>query len=129
MLHSSDSQARSWAMLCHFGSLAGYFIPLGNILVPWLLWRRRRARSSFLDHQGKEAVNFQLSLTLYLAVAFVLGLACRMAGATDLGTLLQLGPGVLIALTVTHVALALTGAVQSQDGQLFRYPLTIRFIR
>jgi uncharacterized Tic20 family protein len=60
---------RTWAMLCHIAGLAGYVIPLGNIFGPLIIWMIKKDQSWFVNDQGKEALNFQISLTIYLIVA------------------------------------------------------------
>jgi len=52
---------RTWAMLCHLSGLAGYVVPFGNIFGPLIIWLIKRDQSWFVDDQGKEALNFQIS--------------------------------------------------------------------
>ena len=66
-------EARTWAMLCHLSTFAKYLaIPFGNIIGPLILWLLKKDQHPLVDDQGKEAMNFQITITLLYAVAFVL---------------------------------------------------------
>jgi uncharacterized Tic20 family protein len=66
------SSARQWAMGCHLVALTGYFIPIASIVAPLVIWLLKREESAFIDDQGKESVNFQLSILIYFIVAILL---------------------------------------------------------
>lgn len=60
-------------MLCHLSAFAGAVFPVfGNILGPLVVWLLRRKDSPFIDFHGRQSVNFQISLTIYLIVSAVL---------------------------------------------------------
>lgn len=59
-----SAEARQWAMLCHFAAFFGLVFPFGNLLGPLVVWQIKRDLDPFVDAQGKEAVNFQISVTL-----------------------------------------------------------------
>lgn len=109
---------RQWAMACHLAALAGYLMPYlaANFLAPLILWLFKREEGPFVDEQGKESLNFQLSLLVY---AFVCGL------------LFFVGIGVLLVvpLLVFGFVCPIIGAVKASDGISYRYPLCIRFIK
>ncbi len=109
-------RARS-ATLLHLSALVGL---LGNgvgfVLGPLVVWLLKRDDDVFLDEQGKEVVNFHLTMFLAAAVAGLL---------TVVGIGLLLLPLVLIAM----VALPVVAALHARDGDFYHYPLTIHFIR
>lgn len=110
------TQSRTWEVLCHLPSFTGWAFPFGNIFGPLVVWLLKHAESPDIDHHGKEAMNFQLSVTLYLLLlvpfCFVL-----------------IGIPFVIMLVVLDVVLTIVAAVKASTGQPYRYPLTIRFIR
>ena len=57
---------RQWCMWCHLSALSGLIIPMGNILGPLLIWQMKKAEFPALDWHGKAALNFQLSVLIYL---------------------------------------------------------------
>ena len=64
--------ARNIAVLGHLSAFAGYFIPFGNVAGPLIVWLMKREDSSFIDFHGKEALNFQISMTIYAIVSIIL---------------------------------------------------------
>ncbi len=115
MVKMDESQERTWAMLCHLSALAAFIFPLGNIIGPLVIWLIKKDESEFVDDQGKESLNFQISFTIYCIVgAFLI--------------LFIIGIFLLIALGVLFIVLVIIGTVKANSGEKFRYPLSIRFI-
>jgi len=113
-MEKRGSEERTWGMLCHITALAGYFIPFGNILGPLIVWLVKKEESAFVDDQGKESLNFQLSATIYIIVAGIL-------------SLFLIGIPILIGLLIFHLVVIIIATVRSSEGTHYRYPLTIRF--
>ena len=134
--------ARSWAVACHLAALAGMWVPLGHLLGPLVIWLAKRNDDPFIDAQGKEAVNFQLSATLYGA-AFVLLLIVLLlpVGVVEGMMGMELGPrtsaflwmvlaGLLAAAaSLAWLVLVIVAAVRASRGEDYRYPLTLRLVR
>jgi uncharacterized Tic20 family protein len=118
----TNRDARMWAMICHLAGLAGYIVPVvGNIVAPLIVWQIKKDDFPFVDEQGKEAVNFQISMSLYALIGSVLCLI------TCVGAVLI--PFVVIAVGIVDLVFLLIAAVKANNGQHYRYPLTIRFIK
>ncbi len=118
---------RTWDVLCHLSALAMLIgVPFGNIVGPLVVWLVKKSSSSSVDENGKEAINFQLSLTLYLlvATAVTLGLMFLLIGFLLLPVLIA----ALIVVPVIDVILIGVAAYKASNGEIYRYPLTIRFI-
>lgn len=112
-----SKDARKWAMFCHLAGLAGCLIPVvGNIVGPLIVWQMKNDKYPFVDEQGKEAVNFQISMALYAVASSSLLLAC-------------FSPILLPAIVIVDLVLLIMAAVKTNGGQHYRYPLTIRFIK
>jgi len=112
-------QARQWAMFCHLAGLAGYLpvLPfIGSVVAPLIIWQIKKEDSVFIDDQGKEAVNFQISILLYTLAAAVL--VCIFIGIV-----------LLPVVVVINVIFAIIAAVKANNGERYRYPLCIRFIK
>ncbi len=110
------SDENMWAMFCHLGGLFGFVFPFGNIIAPFAIWLIHREKFPLVDDQGKEAVNFQISLSIYLI-------------ASALMVLIGIGLFLLIGLLVFSLVVIIKAALQARDGGKYRYPLTIRFIQ
>ena len=107
-------QERLWAMLAHLLSFVAAYIALGFI-APLVVLLVFGPRSAYVRAHAVESLNFNLSWLIY---------------AIGGGGLLIIGIGVLIliALGIAYVALVIIASVRANNGQLYRYPLTIRFI-
>ena len=116
MAAMNEKDARTWAMFCHLGALAGYIIPFGNIIAPLVIWLIKKDESPFVDDQGKESLNFQISITLYALVALLL-------------TVIVIGFFLLLAVGIFALVMVIIAAVKTNDGEKYRYPLCIRFIK
>ena len=119
---TAPKDARNIALVCHLVTFVGFAFPFGNILAPLVVWLLKREASSFIDHHGKEAINFQISLMIYVFVASVV---------TFLSMFLLFFPaGLLLLLMVAAFGIVMTivAAVRASEGVYFRYPLSIRLV-
>ncbi len=113
---SIPKSERTLAMIMHLSAISGYlFLPFGNVIIPLIIWLMKKDESAFIDHQGREIINFQLSMLFYFAISAVLIVV--LIGFVLIGILY------VYAILVTIVA-----AVRVSDGVRFRYPATIRLI-
>lgn len=107
---------RNWGMFCHLAALAGFIVPLGNVIGPLIIWLIKKDESAFVDDQGKESLNFQISFTIYALVALIL-------------VIVVIGIVLLIALGVLMLILVIVAAIKASNGEHYRYPMSIRFIK
>ena len=116
-----NKDARMWAMICHLSALAGFVVPMiGNIVAPLIVWQIKKEEFPFVDEQGKEAVNFQISMSLYLLIS---------APIWILLSFVCIGVLIPVAISIVDLVFLLIAAVKANDGHHYRYPLTIRFIK
>jgi len=101
--------ARNMAMLCHLLGIVGFFAPL-------MIWLIEREKHRFVDEHGREAMNYQISLLIYVAVSSLL-------------ILVGVGFYLLAAFGIAHVVLTVVGAVLAGQGKAWRYPIAIPFLR
>jgi uncharacterized Tic20 family protein len=108
----TNSEARNMAMLAHLlGALLGFLGPL-------IIWLMKKDESPFVDDQGKEALNFQLTLLIFHVVGwFLAGITCMI-----------LIPIPMVVL-VLQLVFGIIGATTANKGEYYRYPLTIRMIK
>ena len=67
----TDSEVRQWGMFAHFAAFAGFVIPFGNIIGPLIVWQMKKDMP-FVDDQGKEALNFQITVSIAVLICFPL---------------------------------------------------------
>ena len=114
---SAIANVRTWAAFIHASALLGVLFHFpGHLLGPLILWLVKRDSSPELDAHGKEAVNFQISMLIYNAVAAVF-------------CLILVGFVFLAILWVLNAIFAIIAAIKASDGDFYRYPMTIRFIQ
>jgi len=112
-----NKDARMWAMICHLSGLAGIILPAsGNIVAPLIIWQIKKDNNPFIDEQGKEAVNFQISMSIYLIASIILCFLC-------------VGAFLVVATIIVFFVFMLIAAVKANNGFHYRYPLTLRFIK
>ncbi len=111
-----EKQERMWAMFCHLGTFLGYLIPFANIITPLIIWLMKKDESSLIDDQGKESLNFQISIMIYYIISLLL-------------TLLIIGVLFLIGLVVFNLVVVIIAGIKANNGERYRYPITIRFIK
>lgn len=116
-----NRDARLWAMLCHLAGFA-FLLPIvpgiGSVIGPLIIWLIKKDQYPFVNEQGREAVNFQITMLIYGLVAGLLMFAC-------------VGFFLLPAVAIVDMVFIVIAAIKANDGYHFRYPypLIIRFIK
>ena len=110
-------------MWCHMSALAGVIVPFGNVIGPLIIWQMKRNEFPSVEEHGKEAVNFQLSMLIYLLAGGAL---------TVLGVFFCVGwllVPVLMVIGFGCLIFAVIAGVKANDGVMYRYPLNLRLIK
>lgn len=111
-----SKDAKTFGMLCHLIAFAGFVIPLGNIIGPLVIWLLKKDEFEFVDDQGKESLNFQISIIIYAIISAIL-------------IVVIVGIFLLIALGIFAIVMIIIASVRANEGIRFRYPLNIRFLK
>ena len=111
-----DQAVRNTAVAAHLSTFAGLIVPFGSVIGPLAVWLTRRDRDPFIDHAGREALNFGISIAVYGSLLLV-------------AALMLVGIPFLIVGVIAWVVLASLAAAKASQGQAYRYPLTMRLIR
>ena len=138
------------ASFIHIGTFAKYIFPFGNFIAPLLIWNLNKDRSDFINKNGKQVINFQLSISLYLismilicipiAIHFGFGIEQLQSVKGDItpydltefsGSIIEfIILGLLsISLIVIELYATIVGAIKASEGILYKYPLSIPFIK
>lgn len=155
MREKHKQQMRTWATLCHISALLGWILlfslvyigipfclPL-NVVPPLMIWRFKKSQYSWIDFQGKESLNFQISLTLYILLIIIVSLLLMLVSfvlamitnsAVNLveivfNILLMSWMWLIVILMLLQGFLVSFAAVKAYKGEHFRYPVTIRVLR
>ncbi|TWC32360.1 hypothetical protein FBY03_11726 [Pseudomonas sp. SJZ079] len=111
-----SQEARQWAMFCHFSAFLGFVFPFGSLIGPLIVWQLKKDLDPFVDGQGKEALNFQISV----AIAFMISVLLMLVVV-----------GFLLASLIAIGALVMTiiAGIKANEGQAYRYPFCWRLIK
>lgn len=127
-MNVDEQTGRNWATGCHIAALAIYLgIPFGNLLGPLLIWVFKKNEYDLVEDQGKEVLNFQISLMIY-------GFVLSALGALFFITLVLIPIAIVFLILIGclflfSLAMTIIGAIHASNGEAYRYPLTIRLIK
>jgi uncharacterized Tic20 family protein len=117
---------KNYSAITHLSGFAGWFFPFGNIIAPLILWTAKKDESVYIDIHGKSAVNFQLSILLYVFLLAILIIPI---------TIITLGLGLIaiiigiIPVIILKIALIISASLNASSGEYYEYPFTIEFIK
>ena len=146
---------RNTAILMQLSALTQYFIPLGNYIFPTVIWSMKRQESEFVNYNGKQLINFQLSLLVYylvLGVTSIVILLCTIfnglefkisshndcewaieqftsGNITGIVIIALVAAGLIVLLKIFEFFLIIYAAVKNSNGENYKYPLTLNFIK
>jgi len=111
-----SAEEKQWALFAHLSALAGFIIPFGSIIGPLIIWLIKKDTMPFVDDQGKEALNFQITA----AIAFV---GCLALMIVLIGFLL------IWVVAIADLVLIILAAIKANEGVAYRYPFTLRLVK
>lgn len=110
------SEQRQMGMFLHLSQLANVILfPIG-IIVPIVLWQTQKEKMPAIDAHGKMVTNWMISVTIYAIVSIIL-------------MFVLIGFLTIIAVGVMGILFPIIGGVKANSGELWEYPLTIKFIK
>lgn len=115
VMENIPTEHKTWGMIAHLSAFA-IFLPFGNILGPLIIWLIKKDTIPFVNDQGKEVLNFNISILLYGIISGLL-------------TFVFVGFLLLLAVFIFWLIYTIKGAMAADKGIRFRYPLTIRLIK
>jgi uncharacterized Tic20 family protein len=111
-----DKDARNWGMICHLSGFFGFIVPFGNVLGPLIVWSIKKGDHPFIEDQGMEALNFQLTVALCFIVSCAL-------------VLLLIGIMLIPVIVIYSIVMIIIASIKANEGEYYRYPITIRFFK
>ena len=111
------TEDKKWGMITHLAAFSAILLPIGLVLGPLIVWFLKRDDSRFLYKQGRNAINFQLTI---LSISFVIVI---------FSTLFR--PLVIIAVLVGISGLVFAGiaAMKAKQHISYQYPFSIKLIK
>lgn len=110
-------EARHWAMFCHYSAFFWFLAPMiGNVLGPLIIWQLKKETDPFVDQQGKEALNFQITFSILLMIGSLLAWVL-------------IGFPLIALVSVVALVLVVIAGIRANEGRPYRYPFCWRFIK
>lgn len=113
----TKAEEETWGMAAHMSALAGVLIAPGIVLGPLIIWLMKRDDSDFVNENGKEALNFQITI---LAITFILAMLSAVSGIFFV---------LAIAIGIAGIGLAIYAGLQAKKGVSYVYPFALRLIK
>ena len=108
---------RTWGMIAHLSGFTVFLFPFGgNILAPLIIWLTRRDTSAHVEMEAREALNFNISVTLGWIVCGSLVFAL-------------IGIPLGAALFLYWLVMTIVAAVKASEGVGYRYPFSLRLVK
>lgn len=111
-----DQDTKTWAMLLHLSLLAGAVVPGLGLIAPIVIWQVKKDELPGLDAHGKAATNFIISMFIYGVISGLL-------------SLVVIGIFMLMALGVIGIVFPIIAGIKANDGELWKYPGMIEFLK
>jgi uncharacterized Tic20 family protein len=146
-----DNHQKNIATLIHLSTFSRFIIPFGNLLGPVILWATNKDKSEFIDAHGKQAINFQLSILLYVIIIGTLTipfLIFNLFSGIDFMHFNEIfdfhinfkkpapifyivGGFSVIAIFgfLLELAFIIKASLKARDGEYYKYPFTINFLK
>jgi uncharacterized Tic20 family protein len=96
--------------------LANFVVPFGGVVAPIVMWQMKKDEFADIDQHGKNIVNFLISMLIYSVVSALLAL-------------IVIGIFMLIALGIAGVVLPIIAGIKANNGEVWKYPLTLQIIK
>ena len=106
----------SYVALMHVSQFAGYILPGLGFAAPIILWLMNKDINAKVDSVGKHIINFMISILIYCAISGVL--CCLLIGIP-----------MLIALGIMQIVFIIIATIKANNGETWKYPLTIDFLK
>ena len=113
---TSDKDARMWSMILHLSMLSNFVIPMAGIIAPIVIWQIKKDEFPIVDVHGKNAVNWIISAAIYSVISVIL-------------MFVFVGIFLLFVLGALAVVFPIIAGIKANNGEVWKYPLTIQFLK
>ena len=151
---------RNLSAIIHASTFSKWFIPFGNFILPLILWTANKKEYKFVDYNGKQALNFQMSMLLYSIVAGLISIPFfigfwpdafdwdffgihRLSDFNNLNIHISsdnfkfgrlfwpagISGVIQVGLAIVNIVYTILATIRTNEGETFKYPLTIKFIK
>ena len=156
MESSITKHQRNLSAIIHISTFSKYIIPFGNFILPLILWTSNKKESEFVDYNGRQALNFQISILLYSIILGIIAIPFFISSIwdfthfidliehnthhidVDIDDIFDLNRGLIFAgvgglmglgIFLLDIFCTIIATIRSNEGIYYKYPLTIKFIK
>lgn len=115
-----DSDERQMAMFAHLSMLSVFISGFGLVVAPLVIWLMKKDESAFVDENGKEAVNFGISIVIWNIAAFAMFFTVILIPVSFV---------IWIGSSLFLLIMSIVAGLKANDGITYRYPLTFRLLK
>ena len=109
-------EMNQFCLLMHLSQFASYIVPAAGLVLPIVMWSTNKDKSEIIDQHGKNILNWMISSVIYIVISMIL-------------MLVLIGFVTIFAVLICTIVFSVIGAIKANDGQVYKYPLTITFIK
>ncbi|MDQ3648263.1 MAG: DUF4870 domain-containing protein [Actinomycetota bacterium] len=121
-MRDADADVRQWAMFAHLSALLSALVAGLTFIGPLVIYLTKKNDHPFIADHAREALNFNLSFLIY---AVALGIVAVLTFIFIIGFFLFF---LYIPMALAGLILSIVAAVKANNGEVYRYPLTIRMV-
>lgn len=107
---------KQMGLFLHLSQLLNLIFPLAGVIVPVVIWQTQKDKMPGLDAHGKMVVNWTISSIIYTIISIVL-------------MFIIIGIPIFIGLVIVSIVFPIIGGIKANNGELWEYPLTIKFLK
>ena len=109
-------ETNQFCMLMHLSQFAGFVVPMGGLILPIVMWTTNKDKSDIVNQHGKNILNWIISSFIYIIVSLIL-------------MFVLIGFVTIFAIAICSLIFTIVGAVKANNGEVYKYPLSIPFIK
>ena len=152
-LEIMTSNEKNTASIIHLSTLSQFIIPFGNFIFPIIIWSSNKNNSEFIDANGKQTLNFQLSMFLYTLLLLIVSVPALLysifknitfnefengdfvidqlsaENITGIVIIAVISIMLLVFSKIAEFILVIIAVVKSSNGEIYKYPFSINFIK
>lgn len=106
--------------MMNLASLSFWFVPLGNLFIPLILWVLKRDKVKGVDQLGRRMINFQLTWCFIIYGFLFITVLCLFKQLPFFISPLLIGP-VVLSLCLLNTIIILVASFQLQRGREIVY--------
>jgi len=111
-----DKETNTWALILHLSVLSGLVVPMAGLIVPVVIFFIKKDQLPGLVPHAHVVFNWMISVIIYAVISFIL-------------VFVGIGVLLILALAILSLVFPIIGAIKASEGNVWPYPLSIKFFK